>query len=123
MASEKPRQTVADYLVLAVSPALIMALVGSLVFFLVEVLYVGAYPDRLLWILFFFVFAIVLIARISLEEPASGKAILYGLGLGIPTFIGLQMFVEYPEGSGLTPFSWAVNLFLMALVWWCAHRL
>ena len=33
--------TTADYLVIAISPALIMALVGSLVYFLIEVLYVG----------------------------------------------------------------------------------
>ena len=33
----KPRMTNADYVAIAVSPALIMALVGSLVFFLIEV--------------------------------------------------------------------------------------
>ena len=43
----KLRMTNADYVAIAVSPALIMALVGSLVFFLIEVLYVGDYHARL----------------------------------------------------------------------------
>src|SRR5262249_9491918 len=62
--STKPQAplTLADYVVGALSPALIMALVGSLVFFLLEVLYVGAYSSQLQWGLFFFVFAAVLIA-------------------------------------------------------------
>ena len=75
MAAEKPRPSLADYTAIAVSPLLIMALVGSLVFFLVEVLYVGQYPDHLLWGLFFFVFAAVLIARISIQSPAKARVL------------------------------------------------
>ena len=37
--SGRPNQTVADYVTILLSPALIMGLVGSLVFFLLEVLY------------------------------------------------------------------------------------
>ena len=48
----KPSKTLADYVTVALSPALIMALVGSLVFFLLEVLYVGQYSERLQWTLF-----------------------------------------------------------------------
>ena len=54
-----------DWVVIGISPALIMVMVGSLVFFLVEVLYQGQYSGRLLYTLFFFVFGAVLIARIS----------------------------------------------------------
>src|SRR5207248_7175005 len=62
---KKPQQTLADYVTIALSPALIMALVGSLIFFLLEVLYVGQYSGRMQWTLFFFVFGIVLVARIA----------------------------------------------------------
>jgi hypothetical protein len=104
----------------AISPVLIMALVGSLVFFLVEVLYVGQYPDHLLWGLFFFVFAAVLIARISIQSPA--KARVYALLLAVPVWLTLQFYVEYPEGP-LADFRWAINVGLIAVIWWCAHRL
>jgi hypothetical protein len=123
MANEKPAPTTADYMAIALSPALIMALVGSLVFFLVAVFYVGDFTFRLDWILFFFVFAAVLIARMSMHEDTSPRAILYGLGVGIPTFIGLQAFVEYPAESSAAAYSWCINLLLMGIIWWCAHRL
>jgi hypothetical protein len=80
MAKDKPRQSLADYVTIALSPLLIMALVGSLVFFLLEILYVGQYSERLQWTLFFFIFAKVLIARISIEQ-GNEKAGLYGLAL------------------------------------------
>ena len=60
------RMTNADYVAIAVSPALVMALVGSLVFFLIEVLYVGDYTARLNYVFALFVFATVLIARIAI---------------------------------------------------------
>ena len=64
MSSDRPNQTLADYVALAISPALLMALVGSLVFFLLEIFYSesGAYKGKLQWILFFFVFGAVLVA-------------------------------------------------------------
>src|SRR5262245_25723148 len=122
MAAEKPAPTAADYLASAVSPALVMVMVGSLVYFLVEVLYVGDYSDRLNWILGFFVFAIVLIARMTLRNDTSAPAALYGIGLAVPTWIALQMFVEYPKGP-LATLSWVINVALMGVVWWAAHKL
>jgi hypothetical protein len=121
MANDRSRHTLTDFMAEAISPALIMALVGSLIFFLVEVLYVGQYPDRLLWGLFFFVFAAVLIARISIESPS--RATVYALLLAVPVWLTLQFYVEYPEDSPLAPFRWAVNIGLVAVIWWCAHRL
>jgi hypothetical protein len=118
----KPQQTLGDYVTIALSPLLIMALVGSLVFFLLDILYVGQYAGRLQWTLFFFVFGIVLIARISIEQ-SNARAMLFGLALGAVVFIALQTFVEYPAGSIGASFGWAINLGLMALSWWCAHRL
>ena len=116
------QKTLGDYVTIAISPLLIMSLVGSLVFFLLEVLYAGQYSERLQWTLFWFVFAMVLIARIAIEQ-ADGRAGMYGLGLGAAVFVSLQMFIEYPPGAPIASFRWAINLGLMALIWWCAHRL
>jgi hypothetical protein len=123
--STKPQAppTLADYVIGALSPALIMGLVGSLVFFLLEVLYVGAYSSQLQWGLFFFVFAAVLIARITMRRDLSSRAPLYGGILGLLVWLTLQQYVEYPPDSPVLEFRWAINLGLIALTWWCAHRL
>jgi Domain of unknown function (DUF4129) len=122
MAANKPPKTLADYLAIAISPALIMALVGSLVFFLVAVLYKGDFTARLNWILFFFVFGAVLIARISMTGGIADRARLYGFVLGLLVWIGLLLYVDWGT-SPLAPFGWAIDLGLIAIIWWCAHRL
>jgi hypothetical protein len=116
-------KTLADYLAIAISPVLIMALVGSLIFFLVEVLYVGKYQGSLQWILFFFVFAAVLIARISMQSDIAGRAGIYGLFLGVIVWLGLLLYIDYSDLGPLAKFGWAINAGLIALAWWCAHRL
>ncbi|MCC6418357.1 MAG: DUF4129 domain-containing protein [Gemmataceae bacterium] len=121
--ADRPRKTLADYVAIAISPVLIMALVGSLVFFLLEVLYVGQYHGRLQWILFFFVFGAVLIARISMTSEIAGRAGLYGLVLGGLTWVALLIYVEYPPGTRLAEVGWLINLVLIAIIWWSAHRL
>ena len=72
--AKRLRMTNADYVAIAISPALIMALVGSLVFFLIEVLYVGDYEVRLNYVFALFVFATVLIARIAIEMGSERAA-------------------------------------------------
>ena len=62
------RQTLMDYMVIGISPALIMGMVGSLLFFLLTVFYHGQHETRLHFIFAMFTMAIVLIARISMEE-------------------------------------------------------
>jgi hypothetical protein len=119
MARRSP-ETLADYLVVAVSPALIMLLVGSLVFFLIEVFYQGQYQGRLLFVMAMFVMAIVCVARISMEEGA-GYAALFGLPLAIVTAIALARFVEIR--GALASVGPLFNLGLMALIWWSAHKL
>jgi len=101
-----------DYVVIALSPALIMALVGSLCFFLLEIGYQGEFGGRLNWILFCFVFAIVLIARISIEEGKE-KALFYGLALSGAVALAVLKFVPSPF------IAWG----LIAVVWWCANKL
>jgi hypothetical protein len=123
MSSDRHNQTLADYVALALSPALIMGLVASLVFFLINVLYVGDFVERLYWIMFFFVFGAVLIARMTMLDDTSSRAALYGVPLGFLTWLGMQMFVEYPKDSGIREISFLLNALLIALVWWCAHRL
>ena len=115
--AKKLHMTTADYLVIAVSPALIMTLVGSLVFFLIEVFYAGDYEARLDYAFGLFVFAAVLIARISIEEGRE-YASLFALPLGAAMFMVLIRFVEHPSSL-----SWLINLVLMAIVWWCADKL
>jgi hypothetical protein len=121
MAAEKPRPSTADYVAIGLSPLLIMALIGSLVYFLVEILYRGDYEGRLQYILFFYVFGAVLVARISMEFGISDRAPLYGIVLAVATWIGLGQFVEYPPG--LEALSWLINAGLIAIVWWSAYRL
>jgi hypothetical protein len=121
MASEREPPSAADYVVTALSPVLVMLMVGSLVFFLVEVLYAGKYSDRLLYTLFFFVMAAVLVARISIQSDA-GRALIYGLVLAVVTYIALLSYVEYPSGW-LKSWGWLVNLGLMGVIWWSAHKL
>lgn len=112
MARSRPQMTSIDYVVIALSPALIMALVGSLCFFLLEVFYRGQYEARLTWIMFWFVLGTVLIARISMEEGAE-RASVYGIALAGAVAVAMMRFVDSPF------IAWG----LMALVWWCAHKL
>jgi hypothetical protein len=112
--------TFADYLVVGISPALIMLLVGSLMFFLIEVFYQGQYEARLLFVMAMFVMAIVCVARISMEE-GTGYAALFGLPLAVVVGIALIRFVNF--SGPLAPVSALVNWGLMALVWWAAHKL
>lgn len=114
-------QTLADYVVIAISPALIMALVGSLVFFLIGVFYEGEYQARLHWVMACFVFAAVLISRISIEEGFE-RAAPFGAALALVVGLATMRFLDY-RGDWVDHFGWIINLGLIALVWWCAHRL
>jgi hypothetical protein len=123
MASKNSDKTLADYVAIAISPVLIMALVGSLVFFLVAILYHGEHGARLHWILFFFVFGAVLVARISMQSDIADRAGLYGVVLGGLVWVALLMYVDWEKTGPLAPWGWAIDLGLVAIVWWCAHRL
>src|SRR5437016_12586845 len=87
----------ADYVAMLLSPLLIMALVGSLVFFLLEILYAGQHLGNMRWILFFFVFAAVLVARISLMPDIAGRAPVYMGIIGLLGLLAFIRFVEFPE--------------------------
>lgn len=112
MTLRKPDKTLADYAAIAISPVLIMVLVGSFVFYLLAISYAGEFTGRLRWTLFWFVLASVLISRISIEQ-GSEYAVVYGLGLALAT-AGLM--------NQLMGWVFAPML-LLALIWWCASKL
>jgi hypothetical protein len=123
MAQTRHHQTLGDYMGIAIGPILIMAMVGSLVYFLLEVLYAGKYEFRLQWILFCFVFGIVLVARMSMRDDLSAPWGTYGLVLGFVVWLAICKYVHFDPDSPLGPFSWAINAGLMGIVWWAAHQL
>ncbi|MCL4195709.1 MAG: hypothetical protein KJZ87_28490, partial [Thermoguttaceae bacterium] len=113
-------KTLADYLVIAVSPVLIMLLVGSLVFFLLEVFYRGHWTGRLEYIMGLFVMATVLIGRISIEEGME-RAVGFAIPLALVSLVAINRFVQFQGAlAGLSGF---INAGLLGLVWWSSHRL
>lgn len=119
--SRRLHPTLADYLVIAVSPALIMALVGSLIFFLLDIFYQGQFVGRMHFVFACFIMASVLIGRISIEM-GSAHAMAYAAPLAIVTVLALGRFVAYPSGVAASYSLW-VNVGLVALVMWCANKL
>lgn len=113
-------ETLADYAVVAISPVLIMLMVGSLVFFLIQVFYQGEFNARLCFVMAMFVMGTVAVARISMEESA-GYAAPFGAALGAVVFIALLRFVEFT--GPLASVSPMISLLLMGVVWWSANQL
>ena len=113
--------TLGDYLAIAISPILIMGLVGSLAYFLLEVFYHGQFQGRLHVIVGLFVMATVLISRISIEE-GSERAGMFGLPLAIVTILAINRFVEF-RGGAVQHFTWLINFGLISITWCAAHML
>ena len=107
MARSRSRGTLVDYLVAAIEPVLIMIMVGSLMFFLLDLWYEGPVLDRLRWILFWFVFGIVLITRVSMQI---GSTLATGYGVALGGAVALVASVL----AGFQPFL----LVVMGVVWW-----
>src|SRR5690606_8423702 len=75
------------------------------------------YQARITYVFAWLVFATVLIARISIEM-GSERAAMYSVPLALAVFVVLQAFATY--NTVLSP---VINIILIALVWWCSHRL
>ena len=102
-----------------VGPILIMLMVSSLVFFLIEVVYRGPHTQRIYWVMGLFTIASVLVARIAIEEGLS-RAQLFGLALAIATLIASMQLVEFAMLPVLRPL---VLIGLISIVMWTANKL
>jgi hypothetical protein len=118
--AKRLHKTLLDYLIIAISPALIILLINSLVQFLVQVFYRGNFQGRLGFVLTMFVVGAVLIGRISIEDGRE-RAMLFAAPLGLVTLLAIGRFVEF-HGL-LAPLSFLINCGLIALVWWSADKL
>lgn len=115
-------KTLADLVVAALMPALLVGLLTSLTFFLLELAYSGQYIGQMKNVLFFFVIGAVLIARITMMGDIADRAALYGILLAIAAGLALVRFVDVPK-TALAGFAWLIPIALMAVVWWSAHKL
>jgi hypothetical protein len=115
-------KTMADFVVAALMPALLIGMLTSLVFFLLELTYSGQHVGQMKYVLFFFIVAAVLIARIAMNADISKRAGLYGILLAIAAGLALVRFVEVPQ-TALGGFGWLIPISLMAMIWWSAHKL
>ncbi len=97
-----------------------MVFIGSLVFFLIEAFYQGQYDGRIRWAFGWFVFASVLIGRISIDEGRQ-YASLYAIPLALAMLAVLSRFVAF--SGPLAGLSLPINAGLVVLVLWCADRL
>ena len=122
MAAKREPPTAGDAIVTALSPVLIMGLVGSLVFFLAEVFYAGKYESRLLYTLFFFVAGAILVGRVAVTVDRA-RAWMYGGILAVVTFIALRTWVQYPDDSAMAQAKDLINAVLIGVVWWASNRL
>src|ERR1035437_6434414 len=138
MSAHKPKKTLADYLVVSISPALIMLLVGSLCYFLIEVFFRGPAIGSVRWVMFWFVMAVVLVGvvwwcahkltwdctLIDEDEDASGGGLLETAGERknfLPSKIKLSKIkesksdLEPPPPKPHSPGLWVVYFSLAAL--------
>ena len=113
MARRKLDKTLADYMAIAITPALIMLLTGSLVWFLAELGYEGRHESRVRWILFWFVIAAVLVARIAIEN---GRAYASGYLMVLAGATSLTIF-KFADDGPLVP------IICLGIVAWCADKL
>jgi hypothetical protein len=112
MPKSKRKKTLADYIVIAISPLLIMTLVGSLTFFLLQLTYHGQYEMRLKWILFWFILAAVLVARIAIEQGTE-HATMFGIALTAAVGLAAIRLVD----------EFLLAWLLLAVCWWCTWKL
>ncbi len=108
------------WLIQLVGPILIMGMVGSLVFFLVEVLYRGPHATRLCVVLGLFTVAAVLVSRVSIQE-GFGRASFFGVALAMATLLTSTAIVDFDYGSKIfEPISISI---LIGVVMWSSSKL
>src|SRR5215469_9880630 len=106
MIPAKPRKTLADQLVISISPLLIMLLLGSLSFFLIQVFFRGEAIGSVRWVMFWSVMAVVLVSRMGIEQGEAYAAI-YGGALALATWFYLMRV--HP--------AFILGMLLLGIVW------
>ena len=114
-------QSMSSVLLEVIGPALIMLMVGSLVFFLIEIFYRGPHTARLCWVFGLFTFASVLVSRVSIESGKQ-RGMLFGFALGLAAFMTSFTLVEFEGalGSVLEPL---LLIIFICVVMWSASKL
>ena len=99
-----------------VGPLLIMLMVGSVVWFLIEVFYRGPHIARLCWVFGLFTGAAVLVSRISIESSRE-RSFIFGVPLALAAiFVSLTLI----EGGPLFP---VMLIAFVLLILWLSDRL
>ena len=111
--AKRSLETLTDVLVLIVSPILVMILVGSLAFFLIQCFYDGQFFGRLNFATGLFVMSAVLVARIAIEEGRE-YASAFALPLGVVTILSMLQYTD------LGPF---LAIPLVLFIWWSTDKL
>ncbi|MFN7731019.1 MAG: DUF4129 domain-containing protein [Pirellula sp.] len=109
-----------DYAMAALSPVLIITMIGSLVFFLMIALYQGDFLARLLWILGLFTLATVLITRIAIEQSRAQSMVYLALLSGATLLVAPRFFVL--DGK-LAPLSLPILIAFLGLIIYLADRI
>lgn len=121
-----------DYLIVVVNPVLILIMVWSIVFFLLDVRYVytEVHDPYLRWVAFFFVLGVVALNRLFAKEGVE-NGIIYGVGLAIA--IALYTIVSttiYGMGSVVKNFmntspgiATLFNMGVVIFLWWLTNRI
>ncbi|MDB4766722.1 hypothetical protein OAG71_03435 [bacterium] len=110
-----------DLLLQVANPALIIAMVASLIFFLIEIFYRGPHVIRLNVIMALFTAATVLISRISIEAGKE-RAAMFAAGLGFATLATTSVIVEF-EYQQFAAMEFVVIIALIVTVMWVSNRL
>lgn len=114
-------QSMSSTLLEVVGPALIILMVGSLVFFLIEVFYRGPHAGRLCWVFGLFTFASVLVSRISIESGRE-RGRIFGFALGLAAFITSFTLVDFEGEFGLV-MEPVLLISFICIVMWSAAKL
>ena len=110
--SRRHVETITDFLIVAISPALVIFMVGSLVFFATDCFYDGNFHTRLRVASGLFVIAAVLTSRISIDEGRE-YACMFAVPLSIVTFMSIWKYTD--AGLLVVP--------LVAFIWWSTDKL
>ena len=120
MAEKRLKPTTFDYALAAISPVLIILMIGSLVYFLILTLYRGEFPARLTWLFGLFTMASVLITRIAIEQSRTQSFVYLALLSAATLFVAPPYFVL---DGWLAPLRFPILIALLSLIVFLADRI